>query len=112
MFSLGKKYRAAMKNPTANKGFGVLETTINIHVSVGWNTGIQCNFVSKGFRELLSSSSKLSTGVTNQEPKYYLKTLKTYFCNQSMIFFFVLRCGRVYFSSPSLKYFKVGNPEM
>lgn len=40
-----------MKNPIANKGFGVLEIIINIHVSVGLNTRIQFNFVSKGFRQ-------------------------------------------------------------
>lgn len=36
-----------MKNPAANKGFGVLETIIKIHVCMALNTGIQLGFVSR-----------------------------------------------------------------
>lgn len=42
-----------MNNPAANKGFGVLEITINIHVCMALNTGIQFASVSKGFRQLM-----------------------------------------------------------
>lgn len=71
-----------MKNPAANKGFGVLETIINIHVCMALNTGIQFVFVSKGFRQSmklslrLTFSPKQSSGATNQEPKYYLRPSK------------------------------------
>lgn len=71
-----------MKTPTANKGFGVLEAIINIHVCMALNTGIQFVFVSNGFRQLaklglrFTSSPKQSPGASSQEPKYYLRPSK------------------------------------
>lgn len=61
-----------MNNPAANKGFGVLEITINIHVCMALNTGIQFASVSKGFRQLMkpdlrfASSEKQTSGGSRQ----------------------------------------------
>lgn len=74
-----------MKNPTANKGFGVLETIINIHVCMALNTGIQFVFVSKGFRQPIKLGfriyflTKQSSGNSSQECEYYLRPSKLTF---------------------------------
>jgi len=60
-----------MKNPAANKGFGVLETIINIGVCTALNTGIQFGFVSERFRQSMQlglrfpSSPKQPSGANN-----------------------------------------------
>lgn len=60
-----------MKKPTANKGFGVLDTIINICVCMAFNTAIQFVFVRRGFRQLMelglrfASSPKQSSGASN-----------------------------------------------
>lgn len=68
-----------MKKPTANKGFGMLETIINICVCMASNTAIQFVFARRGFRQLtklrlrFASSPKQSSGASNQEPEYCLR---------------------------------------